>query len=644
MKRCLWMIGAVMAIALLAAQTHVLAATVSGTTIGGGVVLAISETGATAAVVTADDSGLYTLTLKPGSYTIIPDSQDATPAKVTLASDDEEITVDFTGKPLPVLDLAPDQLPPGSVWRSLLGGSPTDFGPDGFPTNNAGSAWYFGPADPLYKEEGDWKDAEMPANMGLDQLGNGGQAGNGGYFWYRLKITVPAEWKNLNKPIVLDRYGVEDNDWAFVNGFPVGFSTTYQGPGAPRRYQVPNDVIVFGGENVIAIKGNHGRGGSGMENANNLPRLRVANQPAGVVIVYLRDKTLASQGPPPIDFVPAMNTPVTLLNSSGKEVATVLVDQAGYAWFQDLPPGKYTVKIDDSKALAKATPSTVDVNVEPLKAVVVEPQIVLHDVAPGGPDPRDDSFSGNKLNPKWTTVVWGDAGGGVTVSNGVLTITGGGEFAGTNDVGWFVYQKVSGDFVASIKVLSSEFPASGGNGRARASLMVRADDSDSAPYALIHVAPYRRGVFFQWRSEAGGDTSAGGPGEAYYETGIGAPVWVVLRRIGNNVAGFVSMDGKKASMIWQTDLPNLPKDVLVGPAWASQGEVASATFTDFKLRAPTVAVKFGIPDATIALQIAVGKMQPTSEQLSRFDLNKNGRVDIPDVTRILRLAVGLDKM
>jgi len=636
-------VAAALAVTPLAVSGWVSAATVSGTTVQGGTVLAISETGATAAVTTADDSGAYSLTLKSGSYTIIPDSQDAAPMKVTLA-EDEEVTVDFTGKPLPELDLAPDKLPPGSVWRSLLGGSPTDFGPDQFPANNAGSVWYFGPADPTYKEAGDWQDAEIPSNMGLDQLGNGGQAGNGGYFWYRLKITVPAEWRNLNKPIVLDRYGIEDNDWAFVNGFPVGFSTAYQGPSASRRYQVPNDVIVFGGENVIAIKANHGRGGSGIEDANHLPRLRVANQPAGIVIVYLRDKSLASQGPPPIDFVPAMNTPVTLTNSKGEEVATVLVDQAGYAWFQDLPPGKYTVKIDDSKALAKATPSTVDVNVEPLKAVVVEPQIVLHDVAPGGPDPRDDTFSGTKLDPKWTSVVWGDAGGEVSVSNGVLTITGGGEFAGTNDAGTFVYQKVSGDFVASVKVLSSEFPASGGNGRAKASLMVRADDSDSAPYALIHVAPYRRGVFFQWRSEAGGDTSAGGPGEAYYETGIGAPVWVVLRRIGNNVAGFVSLDGKKASMIWQADLPNLPKEALVGPAWASQGEVASATFTDFKLRAPTAAAKFGIPDATIALQIAVGKIQPTAEQLAKFDLNNNGRVDIPDVTRILRLAVGLEKV
>jgi len=54
--------------------------------------------------------------------------------------------------------------------------------------------------------------------------------------------------------------------------------------------------------------------------------------------------------------------------------------------------------------------------------------------------------------------------------------------------------------------------------------------------------------------------------------------------------------------------------------------------------------KLGIPDATIALQIAVGKVSPTADQLKAGDLNGNGRIEIAEVTQILRAAVGLGKL
>ncbi|MGQ9525638.1 MAG: PA14 domain-containing protein [Armatimonadota bacterium] len=55
--------------------------------------------------------------------------------------------------------------------------------------------------------------------------------------------------------------------------------------------------------------------------------------------------------------------------------------------------------------------------------------------------------------------------------------------------------------------------------------------------------------------------------------------------------------------------------------------------------------KLGIPDATLALQIAVGILKnPTADQITAGDVNKNGKVDIADVTRILRAAVGLERL
>ena len=67
--------------------------------------------------------------------------------------------------------------------------------------------------------------------------------------------------------------------------------------------------------------------------------------------------------------------------------------------------------------------------------------------------------------------------------------------------------------------------------------------------------------------------------------------------------------------------------------------------------APTVAKgdlngdgRVGIPDATIALQIAVGILKPSAQQLAAGDLNGDGRVTIAEVTQILRAAVGLTKL
>ncbi|MGQ9697561.1 MAG: hypothetical protein ACUVRO_06160 [Armatimonadota bacterium] len=54
--------------------------------------------------------------------------------------------------------------------------------------------------------------------------------------------------------------------------------------------------------------------------------------------------------------------------------------------------------------------------------------------------------------------------------------------------------------------------------------------------------------------------------------------------------------------------------------------------------------KLGIPDATIALRIAVGLQQAAADQLAAGDLNGNGRIEIAEVTQILRAAVGLAKL
>ncbi|MGQ9523494.1 MAG: sugar-binding protein [Armatimonadota bacterium] len=54
--------------------------------------------------------------------------------------------------------------------------------------------------------------------------------------------------------------------------------------------------------------------------------------------------------------------------------------------------------------------------------------------------------------------------------------------------------------------------------------------------------------------------------------------------------------------------------------------------------------KVGIPDVTLALQMAVGKITPSAAQLAAGDLNKNGKIEITEVIKILRAAVGMEAL
>jgi len=179
--------------------------------------------------------------------------------------------------------------------------------------------------------------------------------------------------------------------------------------------------------------------------------------------------------------------------------------------------------------------------------------------------------------------------------------------------------------------------------------------------AVVYQSPtqdQQYGCRFQWRPTKGATTNGGTVNMD--QPGTREPTWLCLRREGKRITGYFSVDGKVASLVQGADvtIDELPDEVLVGVGWASRGDVGDAVFDDFTVRPivtvpPTSAVvpgdvngdgKVGIPDATLALQMAVGKLQPTSEQLAAGDLNKNGRIDIPDVTKILRAAIGLEKL
>jgi hypothetical protein len=101
------------------------------------------------------------------------------------------------------------------------------------------TAW----AQVALSEDG-WSPVVVPS-----QWEEAGHPGYDGYAWYRLSVTVPAEWKDRDLEVVLG--AVDDQDWTYWNGRFVGNTKTWN---TERRYRIPSRAVRAGGRNVIAIR------------------------------------------------------------------------------------------------------------------------------------------------------------------------------------------------------------------------------------------------------------------------------------------------------------------------------------------------------------------------------------------------------
>lgn len=70
-----------------------------------------------------------------------------------------------------------------------------------------------------------------------------------GYAWYRTRMFIPEEWRGYDLELVADN--ANDSDWAYFNGEFIG-KTGEDKTQQPRRYKIPNTIIKYGEENVIA--------------------------------------------------------------------------------------------------------------------------------------------------------------------------------------------------------------------------------------------------------------------------------------------------------------------------------------------------------------------------------------------------------
>jgi hypothetical protein len=266
----------------------------------------------------------------------------------------------------------------------------------------------------------------------------------------------------------------------------------------------------------------------------------------------------------------------------------------------------------------------------------------------------NDDFSAATLDSKWTSIDIGDSdGGSASIKNGQLDVAAGGhDIYDVADGFHFVYQKITGDFWATLKVAAipdlNDWEMGG--------IMARVDTDEDSVHAYNQISP-RHPIQNKQRDVKGAvttniDNDASSTGSAII------PAYVKIRRVGDKVAYYWTKDPVNGPIhlgsVRTTGFANTP-DLLIGIAAASHlGGTTDDGFMydDFKVgpisnTAPPVTLgdlngdgKINVQDATTSLRIAVGAITPTDAQKKAGDVNGDGKWNVQDTTLILRRAVG----
>jgi len=84
-----------------------------------------------------------------------------------------------------------------------------------------------------------------------------------GYAWYRCSVVIPEKYKG--KKLMLMLGAIDDMDTTYFNGGQIGYTGTETKDyyAAVRDYSIPEKLVKYGKNNIIAIKvyDNYGRGG-----------------------------------------------------------------------------------------------------------------------------------------------------------------------------------------------------------------------------------------------------------------------------------------------------------------------------------------------------------------------------------------------
>ena len=159
--------------------------------------------------------------------------------------------------------------------------------------------------------------------------------------------------------------------------------------------------------------------------------------------------------------------------------------------------------------------------------------------------------------------------GNASYSAGVYSVTGAGaDIWGTSDAFHYVWQTFTGDGAIIARVAAQSNP----DGWAKAGVMIRNTLDANSAYAAALITP-SNGACFQYR------TTAGGTSTNTVTTGLAAPYWVKLARVGDTFTAYASADGATWTSLGSQSV-TLGTSIYVGLAVTSHttSTLGTATF------------------------------------------------------------------
>ncbi len=87
-----------------------------------------------------------------------------------------------------------------------------------------------------------------------------------GKVWYRLAVTIPAEWQN--KTVTLELGQIDDSDSVWVNGQLIGYTRSQ--PLTFRKYQIPAQTLQTGKNTMVIMVDDTGGGGGFISRAGSM--------------------------------------------------------------------------------------------------------------------------------------------------------------------------------------------------------------------------------------------------------------------------------------------------------------------------------------------------------------------------------------
>lgn len=212
-----------------------------------------------------------------------------------------------------------------------------------------------------------------------------------------------------------------------------------------------------------------------------------------------------------------------------------------------------------------------------------------------GGDSGDDSGDGSdssddvtELQNGWAHVSCGDKTSSASIEGGKLTITANGKFeSGAQSFG-YVYREVSGDFEATVQVVSFKAAKESNQGLAGI-LMTPKHNAESTDFIHAMSARSQEAFYYSFRMTAGSKASKG---SLSAPSASGETVIVKLRRNGNELYASYSTDGGSTfGSEKKNTIENLAEKVYIGLAVnsANNETTGTAVFSDFSLNGEKLA-------------------------------------------------------